>query len=501
MKKTLCFLLILILLLIPTVAFAADWSAASTTTTASPFSVEVIQLSLNADVTGTKYYTILNDSTAAIQNKIYYAVKLTLPSYTDANAFYGKSEYVSGSKVKISIVYENVIGKSKEVITVPLTDKAQTLWYNGASFEAAWANSTNIYTSNKCVLTATSLNTDAVKITATVGGKGALSDIKIDDCYIIAKKTFYGVKPCTRCEATDLTGYFVSGSCSSYGVFFSVNAAGKVTGVYVTDKIYRSGYLGSYSRMEKKLYQWKITGVSEYCYQDGCNHAKYGLVELPSGAIYSRSGLLSSGQVAESDGYFDSYCDLYGVDYNLRDMRLVYYEDEDGLYCPVDGTENFWPSSTYYYKDSSSDGYLEYADSNSLKYCNVYSRVSEYTDVSLYRMTSSTTVECDGLEKAFLNSANYVMRLLGISYEQIVAGEVYLTEDNLLTNFGFKTSVTDSKTWGTVVSNLVVSTMPTVPATGDAPIILYYIIVLLIGAAIFQFLSAFGSTPYEGDEK
>ena len=285
MKKIIALLLAFTLILgIGSNALAVSWAAPALSSTASPFAIEVIKLQVNGDVTGAKYYTTLSDAAAYNYSTIYYAIKLTVPSYTDANAYYGNSGFLSGSNVKVTINYTNVSGKTSDTVYVALADSAQTLFWNGSSFDASWTSSV----SNSCgcgdnhILSATAVGSAEVSIKACVGASGKLSDITIDGCYTVKAKTYYGVKPCVNCSAVNLSGFLFSGSCASYGVFFSTNSAGKVTGIYAVDT--HSGYVTEYSgsmlSMNRALYGWAATGVySGNCYYTSCGTLEYGMVQ------------------------------------------------------------------------------------------------------------------------------------------------------------------------------------------------------------------------------
>ena len=237
MRKILAITLALLMVLgFAASASAVSWAAPAVGANASPFSVEVVKLGVNADVTGAKYYTVLTDAAAYGFSNIYYAIKLTVPSYADANNYYGNSQFLSGNTVKVTITYTNIFGKTDETVVVPLTDKSQTLWYNGESFDASWTASinTNCGCGNNHILNATVKDTTNASIKVCVGAKGKLSDILIDGFYKVEKKDYYGMKPCANCNPVNLSGFIFSGNCGANKVFFNTDTKGKVTGVYVT---------------------------------------------------------------------------------------------------------------------------------------------------------------------------------------------------------------------------------------------------------------------------
>lgn len=459
MKKLTCLLLALLLVAISVPALAVSWSAPTMSATASPFQVEVVKLQVASDVTGGKYYTILPDAAGYTFSKIYYAIKLSLPSYADANAYYGTKDLVSGSTIKVTISYKNIIGKDNDVLAVPLTGSAQTLWYDGTAFTAKWEE-TAAYPH---VLSGTVEKDGASSITACVASRNKLSDILIDGCFTIAEKHFYGAKTCVNCAAVNLNGYLVSGDCSKYGVFIAVNAAKKATAVYVIDRTDPAAqYQGDTLQVDKRLFRWEQTGLTDYCDVHGFRHAKYGFVELMKDTVFGKTGRLT--QPAASDGAFPEYCDRYKVKSELRDYGSVYWMDEDSVYHPVTGTEDWWPSAALCHKDSTA-----YTGTDALAYLDVYYKVDPYSDALLHKMLSAETVDCDSSEKAYLNAANYVMRSLGFTYADIAAGTVYLTEDNILANFGFKANTCNTGTWGAYPAAITVAPVAAVPATGGAP--------------------------------
>lgn len=456
MKKiiaTICAVLLLFVLY-TSVSDAAIWTNIPSQT-ASPFTIEVIKLKSNTDATGSHYYTILDNAAVYNSSDIYFAIKLTLPSYADANAYYGTTDLVSGSNVKITIEYSNLANLNKEVAYAYLTDKAQTLWYDGDEFVAAYFDT--------CVLSATQIAGSYAKITASVGGKGSLSDISIGNNYKVKKQEYYGAKPCDNCNAVNLSGYLVYSANSAYDVFLST-ANGKLSGVYVVDRNKTSAYGGAKVLIDEPLYQWVIDGVYK-CDNYGNECYKYRLSELFYGTSYSKTGVLAN-TVIDSSGFFTRYCNDYVVSVENRDINGVYYMDIDGLYRHVNGSESFWHSSPYYYKHSSaaSDGYYNYLDNETFYYGNVYYGVSSYASTSINKMTASTSVNNDSVDKPYLNSANYVLSMLGLSHSDI--GNVYMSDDLWLQNFGFKTDMYSTADWS-YISEIITIPIVEVPATGS----------------------------------
>lgn len=462
MKKNIATLLLVILLLISATASAATWTSIPAQT-ASPFAVEVIKLRANTDATGSKYYTILDSSTSYMQDTIYYAIKLSLPSYSDANAYYGTKDLVSGSKVKVTISYTNIANKDKEVAYAQLTDKAQTLWYDGENFVPAYLG--------KYVMSGIQINNTTAKITASVCGKGGLADIGIGNNYKVKKQEYYGVKPCANCTATNLSGYLVYSASSAYDVFFAT-ANGKISGIYVVDRNQAVSYQGAKVLINEPLYQWKTSG--QYHSTDGNDYYKYRMSELFYGESFNKMGTLNS--PASSDGHFTKYYKDFDVSGELRDLNGVYYMDADGLYHHITGTESFWHTAPYYYKDSAaSNGYLTYADTNALYYGNVYYGVDAYTSTAIHQMTSANSVNDDGADKAYLNSAYYVLNMLGLAFADV--GNTYMSDDLWLQNFGFKADISSTADWG-YSAQIVTLPIAEVPATGSRSMSIWFIAII-----------------------
>lgn len=302
MKKLIVVLLVLSFLLCSTsVAYAFSWDAPPTQL-ASPFAIEVIKLKPHIDATGNQYYTQITNIDYT-DTTIYYAIKLTLPSYADANTYYKTSDLCSGSQVKVVINYTNIANKTQDVVYATLTDQPQTLFYNGSSF----TNSLNY------VLSALRVSNYVPKISAVIQGRGALDNIVISNSYKVKSHTFDG-----------MSGYLVYGSHSAFDAFFEVRH-NKFCGIYVVETL--------------------VTG-----------------------------------------------------------------------------------------------------------------------DIILHKMTSPTWVSSDTQDRAYLNSINHVLSLLGLSYQDI--GNVYMTDELWLQNFGFSTNITSTADWGYTAQIVTYPTIE-VPKTGD----------------------------------
>lgn len=453
MKKILILLIMVLLILTPiSGAIATSW-AQPQSQTASPFAIEVMKLKAMTDATGNRYYTYASDYEANADSTIYYSIKLTLPSYIDANAYYKTSYMQSGSKVKVVIDYKNVANKERDVLYVQLTDRAQTLWYDGSKFASI--------SGKNYVLSALQDKNNNAKITASVVGNGSLEDIVIANNYKVRRQSYYGVRTCPNCNPTNLIGYTVYGAHAAHDVFLSVSG-GKLSGVYVIDKHQNVPYQGAKVRIEKNLFHWVQSGT--YSALDGVQYPAYSLQELFIGTQYNKDGGTLSAQ--QSDGNFIKYCEVAAVRQELRDINGVYYMDADGVHRRLKGTENFWKSAPYYRLDGNT--YTAYNNQDPLIYGNVYYDVAAYTETAIHKMTSPTSVDNDSHEKGYLNSANYVLSILGLSFSDI--GVAYMSDDLWLENFGYKSSKTSSADWAYVapITAIPVTSVPMVPATGDS---------------------------------
>lgn len=471
MKKKLIVALMLVMLLFASITTNAATWASTPTQTASPFAVEVIKLKANIDATGSRYYTVTDTYAQNGNDIIYYAVKLTLPSYADANAYYGTKDLVSGSSVKVTINYTNVSNKTKDVVYAKLTDRQQTLWYDGDEFIPYWYG--------QYALEGMQTHDTTAKITASIIGKGTLADISIGNDYKVKKQEYFGARPCVNCNAVNLAGYLVYSASSAYDVFL-FTANNKLVGVYVVDRNQLVGYDGAKVLIGQKLYEWAVVGAYM---SGGVNCYKWGFEELYQGTSYNKNGTLN--HPITSDGNFGKFCDDFKVDSSLRDLTGVYYSDVDGIYHRVNGAESFWPTTTPYYFKGADNAYYEYADTTDLRYGNVYYAVGAYVDDAIHQMVSANLVNGDGADKAYLNSANYVLNMLGLSFVDI--GNAYMSDDLWLQNFGFKADITSTADWGYATS-IVTVPIAEVPATGNKSMTLTLVVILSVTFAVAYWL-------------
>ncbi len=545
MKKLLAILLASIMTLgLASSAMALSWAAPTTSSGASPFSAEVIKLGASSGVTGSTYYTVLNDAAAYDFSTIYYAIKLSLPSVSEANTYYGTSNYSVGDTVKVNITYTNVLNKSNASTYVTMGANAKTLWYNSSTgaFEESWVPSvTNAYgCGDQHIAKATASGKSEVKIKVCFAAKGTLSDIKISGCYSVAKREFCGVKPCVNCAAVDLNGFIFSGDCARFDVFFATNSAGKVTGAYVIDKgsDYTVDTYGSMKKISTTLYGWQLTGTGYNDYY-GTGYigttAKFTLEPINAGSklynnwqnwnnSFTYGGL--DAKTAEalfvgSSGVLNStVVDASNVEQTVtRDAATydtLYIMNDYGHFVPVsqvsldkiyDGLASAYANGTYHlYRNANAsddttnttaitydtatdvtnvislDGkVLPYSKNNNRfagkawskyqntgvnYYLDTYVFCFTGTDEQLFQQLAASTVSCDTTDGAYLNALNYLYSVLGFTYADIVAGNVYMTEDILLSNFGFLTAPCNEAIWGAYTAAITVSPIAEIPATG-----------------------------------
>ncbi len=552
MKKFLAILLAAVLLLgVATSAMALSWAAPTTSSSASPFSAEVIKLGASSGVTGSTYYTVLNDAAAYDYSTVYYAIKLKIPSVSEANAYYGTSNYSVGDTVKVNITYTNVLDKSAASTYVTIGASAKTLWYNASSgvFEESWVPS--VSTSFGCgdahIAKATATGTKEVRIKVCFAAKGTLSDIKINGCYGVAKREFNGVKPCVNCAAVDLTGFEFSGDCAKFDVFFATNSAGKVTGAYVIDKAsdYTVDTYGSMKKISTTLYGWQITGTgyanyNEYYTGYSGTTAKFTLEPLNAGSLltnkwttWDNNFTYGSMDAAAAEALFVSSSGVIQstvvnannvkqtVTQNAATYDTVYVMNDYGYFVPVAqaGLDKIYEDladaytgtgAPYLYRNAKASS--DTANTTALTYdattdaTNVYSLSgtmmpysrnnnryvgktwSKYTgcanyyldtyvfsytgtDEQLFQQLAVSTVSCDTTDGAYLNALNYLYSILGFGYADIAAGNVYMTEDILLANFGFLTAPCAEAVWGAYTAAITVSPVAEIPATGGTAVL------------------------------
>ncbi len=550
MKKILAILLALILTLgIATSAMAVSWAAPLVGSSGSPFSIEVIKLGINTDITGAKYYTVATDAAAFDFSTIYYAIKLVVPSYANANAHYGNSGFLSGDKVKVTVSYNNVSGKGYDTYWVKLTDKAQTLFLNARTneFDPTWTASL----SNNCgcgdshIHSAIASGTKEVSIKATVGATGELSSLSIGD-YKVEEKTFYGVLPCVNCTPQTLKGFYFKSNCAANGAFFAVNSANKVTSVYAVNSFSgNASYYGALTEFKKVLYGWVPNGTMQSC-TGSCGIMTFAKTELPKGGKinknwtkwyntnsvmgYSRAEMIAkfdewkNTPEIKSKGY-GSYDDLFYIDdYNKEQLcswdkiapsgmaqpatklptltppdsinnkfHLIWWSMENvsgitkgsktSAKYKINGTgEDRELFSAYEY--SIEQGSTPDADYFPISYRNTWYGKASTEDARLFRQTSPTTVDCDYLDATMLNTLNFLYGKLGFTFADVAAGNIYMTKDILMSNFGFKVEVYDTKVWSPYTAAIVVSPVAEVPATGSATYVGFAMIALAIAAAV-----------------
>lgn len=399
MKKAIVLLLTALLILTAAApALAIGWGAPAVSAAAAPFGVEVVKLAANTDATGKTYYTAFSaPGGAKPANRLFYAVKLTLPSYADANAYYGTSKLSMGSPVWVRLEYSNVGKKTTETCKVALTNKAQTLWYNGKRFEASWTAALNndCGCGSKHILSADVNTSGLSRIRACVAARGELSDVRVGGCYSVEEKTYRGIKPCPNCKPVNLKGFLFQGDCAAFDVFFSANSKGKVTGVYCAGEknLAPPTQNGTFEPLDATLYGWAPTAPETDCATGDCM-LTFKLQPIPVGAKvhwwlrywdvkwgggYDAFIGKDASTNKETKGYFKKWVDAFapevnGVAVNEYDYdRLYVYQDgvyqkamqkdaaetpEDARVAPFDTKKSFVHSNytAIFWSDEKLDG-------------------------------------------------------------------------------------------------------------------------------------------------
>lgn len=543
MKKILAMLLVLVMALgLASSALAVSWAAPAISTSASPFAAEVIKLGVNGDITGAKYYTVLTDAAAYNYSNIYFAVRVTVPSYANANAYYGNSGFLSGNKAKVTVNYTNLDAKGEGTYYIPLTDSSQTLWLNTKSgtFDPSWVTSVN----NNCgcgdthIISGIAKGAQGASVRVCIGASGKLDDILIDGCYKVTEKSYYGVIPCVNCTPVTLNGFLFSGNCAANGVFYAVNSANKVTGVYAVGNCGATeGYFGALKQFDKKLFGWFPDGVMQSCSTGSCGVVKFVKREIPVGAKinsawtqWDNSFRVSGMDYTQTVAKFDEWKRLPEVNKSSANFLDLYYKDDEGntelsnwdrikpsdlsaepkvvkasstdsannryndMWWSKNSLNEFAPGSIVKYStliDLYNDrviyeGYVYDVPATSTythSYGNLWYVINAISDGKLYRQTSATTVNCDYNDASYLNTLNHLYALLGFTYADVAAGNVYMTKDIILSNFGFSTSVCDTKTWSPYTAAITVTPIAEVPATGSMSYLGFALLILAVSTA------------------
>lgn len=575
MKKIFAIALALVMVLgIATSALAVSWGAPTVTSSSSPFAAEVIKLGANSGVTGSEYYSVLTDAAAYDYSNIFYAIKLSVPSAAQANDAYSGAKYSVGDKVKVTITYTNVSGKSSDTKYVTVGSAAKTLWYNGklGQFEESWVPSVT----NSCgcgdqhVMKATATGNKEVKIKVCFAAKGELKDIKIAGCYGVEKKTYCGVKPCVNCKPQDLTGFVFSGDCARFKVFFATNAAGKVTGVYAIDDLVAkdTNSYGTMKEITTKLYGWMPVGTD--C--DSCNDVnnltklKFELQPLSKGTVltaglstWTNESKMRSGTGVGSSGWVKAMFreDVDGAKTKLAstvvdkwedgtektltrseaEYNQVYIANKDGNFVEMgaawyDKFTDDLDAGDYLYRNAKAsttshtslitpytttttgdtnvvtlkgaalpvakdDGRFMPKADNDQKDWSVYAHWTlaavygemyyfcyDASNDQLFQQLTADKISCDTNEAAYLNAINHLYSVLGFTYADVAAGNVYMTEDILLANFGFAIAPCSEAVWGAYTAAITVASVAEVPATGSVAFAGFAMLALAIGAAV-----------------
>ena len=104
------------------------------------------------------------------------------------------------------------------------------------------------------------------------------------------------------------------------------------------------------------------------------------------------------------------------------------------------------------------------------------------------------SIDGDGVAKRYEDSGNFgdasfewnLYTALGIDPAMLSAGSVFMTEDNLLSNFGFSYSSSDSATWAANSTPIILDPIVSIPKTGDNASVIGFamIMVAIVAAAV-----------------
>ncbi|MDO5111847.1 MAG: hypothetical protein Q4E65_06050 [Clostridia bacterium] len=152
-------------------------------------------------------------------------------------------------------------------------------------------------------------------------------------------------------------------------------------------------------------------------------------------------------------------------DTNVRTIQATGYKtlpvtSDDGRYMPGVGTGTA-PTSNGKEKDWSK------YDGNNVVYLETYYFCFEARVDQLFQQLTADRINCDTNDASYLNSLNHLYSVLGFTYADIMAGNVYMTDYILLSNFGFAIAPCGEAVWGAYTASITVAPVAEVPATGD----------------------------------
>ncbi|MDO5110830.1 MAG: hypothetical protein Q4E65_00830 [Clostridia bacterium] len=298
----------------------------------------------------------------------------------------------------------------------------------------------------------------------TAGKQGAvLSDAFIDNCYRVNRQK-YTTRVSPSSSYIDLSGYLFHGARGRHSAYITTDAMGRTTDIYTLDANdskttvtppIKEGMIAQ--RITAKLYGWQPSGT------DGEGKLVYALTELPInakvGATFKtwnntneKSGFAawcaSKGQAVADDwnclyvqDSAGSYAKATEADAGIQDLRsLVKYANR-----AISDTDTPAVKTDRSILDKDGKTFYQYAgNTDAFYYGNIYHAEESYKIPELHRMTSADTVENDWQEGDYLNSAKYLLSLLGCSYADVKSGSMKMSPYILLQKFGLRIDVTDT---------------------------------------------------------
>ena len=121
---------------------------------------------------------------------------------------------------------------------------------------------------------------------------------------------------------------------------------------------------------------------------------------------------------------------------------------------------------------------------NDVVYLDTHYFCYEASTEQLFAQLTVDRVNCDTNDAAYLNSLNHLYSVLGFTYADVMAGNVYMNDYILLSNFGFAIAPCGEAVWGAYTASITVAPVAEVPATGDVGFMGFLFIGLSAVAAV-----------------
>lgn len=217
---------------------AVSWADPAPSTSAIPFSIEIIRLQRTDSTTGSYYYSTYSTNPRMQNGKIYYSIKLGVPSLANVNAYYG-TRMQDGDTININLTWTNIADKTALDIPVSMENGySRTLWFDGSSFSTSGsATNNNAGCDNEHIITESVIDTTKiVSFKVTLEARGELEDILIDGCFHVSPLSIDTITPYGETNPTSINGYYIWGDCMYYGVVFATDDTGHIIKSYVAAK-------------------------------------------------------------------------------------------------------------------------------------------------------------------------------------------------------------------------------------------------------------------------